>query len=215
MDEKANKGKEVKEEVAQETPKNPERRSLLKAGVVLGAAGIGGALGLKATDIEAAGKTGNLSAHVGPGDLDDYYGFWSGGHSGEIRIMGIPSGRELKRIPVFNYDAAYGWGTTNFSKSLLGDKRSGDTHHVHLSYNDGIYDGKYAFVNDKAQARLARIRLDTFVTDTITEIPNAQGTHGIFPSRNKLDAVYCNSEFRIPLPNDGKDMLDPKKYGAL
>ncbi len=53
------------------------------------------------------------------------------------------------------------------------------------------------------------------MTDAITEIPNAQGTHGIFPSRHTLDGVYCNSEFRIPLPNDGRDVKDPTKYGAL
>ncbi len=190
---------------------NEQRRSFLKASVFAGIAGTGSALGLVPTLAHA--KSG--SPHVPPGDLDDYYGFWSGGHSGEVRVLGIPSARELKRIPVFNYDAAYGWGTTNFSKSLLKGKLSGDTHHVHLSYKNGTYDGKYAFVNDKAQARLARIRLDMFVTDKITDIPNCQGTHGIFPSRNKLDAVYCNSEFRNPLPNDGRDMDDPKKYGAL
>ena len=180
------------------------RRTVLGAGALAGIIGAGTALGLKIPRADAQEKTGRLSAEVKPGELDEYYGFWSGGHSGEVRVLGIPSGRELKRIPVFNYDAAYGWGTTNISKSLIGDKRSGDTHHVHLSYQDGTYDGRYGFVNDKAQARLARIRLDHFVVDAITSIPNAQGTHGIFPSRHKLDAVYCNSEFRIPLPNDGR-----------
>jgi len=156
-----------------------------------------------------------ISIEVKPGELDKYYGFWSGGQSGEVRILGIPSMRELKRIPVFNYDCTYGWGITNFSKKLLGNYTVGDTHHAHLSYNNGTYDGKYLFCNDKSQGRLARIRLDVMETDSIISIPNTQGTHGIFPSRNKLNAVYCNSEFRIPLPNDGRDLRNPKKYVSL
>ena len=192
------------------------RRFVLGSGAAVGIAGLGAAVGLATSDKTARAASGKgQSTEVKPGELDRYYGFWSGGQSGEIRVLGIPSGRELKRIPVFNYDSAYGWGTTNFSKSLLKGKNSGDTHHVHLSYKNGTYDGRYAFVNDKAQGRLARIRLDMMVTDAITEIPNSQGTHGIFPSRHKLDAVYCNSEFRIPQPNDGRDLKDPKKYGAL
>ncbi len=160
-------------------------------------------------------KSHASNAEVGPGKLDDYYGFWSGGQSGEIRILGIPSMRELKRIPVFNRDAATGWGATDFSKKLLKGTQSGDTHHVHLSYDKGTYDGRYVFVNDKSQARLARVNIKTMETDKIVDIPNAQGTHGIFPQRHKTGLVFCNSEFRTPLPNDGRDLDDPKKYAAL
>ncbi|MFC1747644.1 TAT-dependent nitrous-oxide reductase [Pseudomonadota bacterium] len=196
----------------------PSRRDFFKIAAT-GMAGVGavsfGILPFGEGGEAQASSDDGPKEHVGPGELDEYYGFWSGGQSGEVRIIGIPSGRELKRIPVFNWDAAYGWGTTNYSKSQMKGKISGDTHHVHLSYKNGTYDGKYGFVNDKAQARLARIRLDMMVTDKIVDIPNSSGTHGIFPSRNKLDAVYCNSEFRTPLPNDGRDMDDPTKYGCL
>jgi nitrous-oxide reductase len=164
---------------------------------------------------KAAPAAKGLKAHVNPGELDDYYGFWSGGQSGEIRMLGIPSMRELKRIPVFNRESATGWGATDFSKKLLGGKHSGDTHHVHLSYNNGTYDGRYIYVNDKASARLARVRIATMEVDKVVDIPNSQGTHGIFPQRHKTGLVLCNSEFRTPQPNDGRDMTDPKKYGGM
>lgn len=165
--------------------------------------------------VNAAPKKKEISHHVKPGELDQYYGFWSGGQSGEVRVIGVPSMREIKRIPVFNYDCTYGWGITNYSKKLMKGYTIGDTHHMHLSYNNGIYDGKFGFINDKSTARLARIRLDVMETDAITKIPYSQGTHGIFPSRHKLDAVFCNAEFRTPLPNDGRDLNNPKKYVAM
>ncbi len=158
---------------------------------------------------------GAASTEVAPGELDEYYGFWSGGQSGEVRILGIPSMRELKRIPVFNRDSATGHGLTDFTKQLLGGPGAGDTHHVHLSYHGGTYDGRYIFVNDKLNARLARIRIDTMECEHIVDIPNSQGTHGIFPQRHHTGYVFCNSEFRTPLPNDGSDLTDPSKYGAL
>ncbi|MGE0324745.1 MAG: TAT-dependent nitrous-oxide reductase [Polyangiaceae bacterium] len=203
----------------------PARREFLTAGLALGAAaalsaceeqaGTGGASAKPGGSAAPAGE-GHLSIEVKPGQLDEYYGFWSGGQSGEIRIMGVPSMRELKRIPVFNRDSATGWGQTDFSKALLRGQASGDTHHVHLSYKDGTYDGRYIFVNDKAGARLARVDIQTMEVDKIVDIPNSQGTHGIFPQRHKTGLVVCNSEFRTPMPNDGSgDQADAKSYGAL
>ena len=79
----------------------------------------------------------------------------------------------------------------------------------------GTYDGRYVYVNDKANARLARVRCDIMEVDAITDIPNSQGTHGIFPQRHKTGLVLCNAEFRTPQPNDGRDLDDPKAYGAM
>ena len=193
------------------------RRAFLTGGALIGAgASIAAMTSCKPGSKAGTGaKNDSHAGGIAPGQLDDYYGFWSGGQSGEIRIVGVPSMRELKRIPVFNRDAATGWGATDFSKELLGGKMSGDTHHVHLSYTDGTYDGRYVFVNDKSQARLARVNIKTMETDKIVDIPNAQGTHGIFPQRHKTGLVMCNSEYRTPLPNDGRDMMDPTKYAAL
>ncbi|MBC7860487.1 MAG: nitrous-oxide reductase, partial [Burkholderiaceae bacterium] len=183
-----------------------------------------------AASASAKAAGGELGHEVQPGQLDDYYHFSSGGHSGEARIMGIPSGRTLRRIPVFNIDPMVGWGITNESKAIMGTKAdgslkytTGDTHHVHGSYKDGTYDGRWLFINDKIHSRLARIRMDTMETDKITELPNVMGMHGIFPDKrdpvdekiNYTTRVFCGAEFHIPLPNDGRDLADPSKWGCL
>lgn len=219
-------------------PEDPTRRSFFSKAALAGVAGAGLSMGLSACKGQAPAVAGNAvssaSAHgggeVAPGQLDDYYSFSSGGHSGEVRVYGIPSGRLFKRIPVFNTDALVGWGITNESKKILGTKAdgslrytTGDTHHVHMSYKDGVYDGRYMFVNDKIHGRLARIRLDTMECDKITELPNVQGFHGTFPDKrdpvdekiNYTTRVFCGSEFHIPQPNDGRDLDDPSKYSCL
>ncbi len=167
------------------------------------------------TQHQAAG--GSARTKVLPGELDDYYGFFSGGHSGEVRVVGLPSMRELKRIPVFNYDSGSGWGITNESQAMLKGKYVGDTHHVQGSYTNGTYNGKYLWVNDKANNRLARIRVDLLETDTIIDIPHAQGCHGLFPQRYpETEWVILNSEFRTPVVNDGRgDMLNADTYGGV
>ena len=168
------------------------------------------------------------NVHLKPGELDTYYGLWSGGHTGDMRVLGLPSGRELLRIPCFVPDALVGWGITNESKAVMGTKPDGhlrytvgDTHHTHASYKDGNYDGRYAWINDKINSRIARIRLDYFVCDKITQLPNVQGFHGIFPDKrdpvdqaiNYTTRVFCGGEFSIPLPNAGIE--DSSKYRSL
>src|SRR5262245_2958014 len=39
--------------------------------------------------------------YIAPGDLDEYYLFASGGHSGQVYVYGVPSMRHLSTIPVF------------------------------------------------------------------------------------------------------------------
>ncbi len=203
------------------------RRKFLGAAGAVGAAGITGVAGLAATVMtpdafaraakdaqDEFGKT-----HVKPGDLDEYYGFWSGGQSGEVRIMGVPSMREIMRIPVFNIDSATGWGLTNESKRIKGDSAhfpNGDLHHPHMSMKDGRYDGKYIFVNDKANSRVARIRCDVMKCDKMLTVPNSQAIHGLRVQKVPYTKYFfCNSEFRIPHPNDGRDINDPAKYFTM
>ena len=191
--------------------KGLSRRGFLGASAMTGAAvaatAFGGAVMSRETWAQAV-KDAQAKIHVGPGELDTYYGFWSGGHQGEVRVLGVPSMRELMRIPVFNVDSATGWGLTNESKAILGDSArfaNGDCHHPHLSMTDGKYDGKYLFINDKANSRVARIRIDIMKTDKITTVPNVQAIHGLRLQKVPYTKyVFCNAEFIIPHPNDGK-----------
>ena len=199
------------------------RRGFLGATAVTGAT-LAGATAIGSSVMSrdtwaAAVKEAKNKAQVGPGELDDYYCFLSGGHQGEVRVMGLPSMRELMRIPVFNMDGAVGWGITNESKAVLGESAkfmNGDCHHPHISMTDGSYDGKYLFINDKANTRVARIRLDIMKCDKITTIPNVQSIHGLRLQKVPYTKyVFCNAEFIIPHPNDGTniDNLDAaEKY---
>ena len=196
-----------------------------------GAAGVGGALTLSGATATAARAEG-LNHEVKPGELDEYYVFVSGGQSGEIRVVGLPSMRELMRIPVYNRCSATGWGLTNESRKVLTDGllpqtreflstrggvyHNGDLHHPHPSFTDGTYDGRYLFANDKANTRVCRIRLDVMKCDKIIELPNQHTVHGLRVQKYpKTGYVFCNGEDRVPIPNDGKILDDTKQYHAV
>jgi nitrous-oxide reductase len=130
--------------------------------------------------------TAALKTFMPSGEHDEYVLFSSGGHSGQLHVIGVPSMRLLKTIGVFTPEPWQGWGYGNQSieEVLAGGDVDGnpvlwaDTHHPALSETEGDYDGEFVFINDKANARVAVIDLRDFETKQILKNPVAINDHG-------------------------------------
>jgi nitrous-oxide reductase len=146
--------------------------------------------------------------YVAPGDLDEYYMFASGGHSGQVYVYGVPSMRHLSTIPVFAPYSATGYGYDDESKAMLGGLTWGDVHHPSLSETGGDYDGRWLFVND-INGRVARIDLRDFKTKQILgPIPNISGNHaGAFITPNS-EYSFMASRFSAPVPRTNAVSID-------
>ena len=111
------------------------------------AAAIAEARGLTPEDVTAALKT-----YTPTGVHDEYIMFASGGHSGQVYVIGLPSMRILKQIAVFTPEPwqGYGYGAEG-SMEILADGAAGDnqltwgdSHHPALSETGGDYDGQWS-----------------------------------------------------------------------
>lgn len=151
------------------------------------------------------------ATYVPPGQKDEYYLFYSGGHSGQVFVAGIPSMRHIATIPVFAPYPGTGYGFDEETKHMLGDYTWGDVHHPGLSQKDGLYDGRWLFVNDNANNRVARIDLRDFKTKQILgPIPNSSGNHGSSFVTENTEYLLVATRFATPLPK-GR-YADPANY---
>lgn len=164
------------------------------------------------------GEQAVSGAFVPPGKKDEYYMFASGGHSGQVYVIGVPSLRRIRTIPVFSRDSATGYGWDEESKKMHGGYTWGDVHHPALSETDGEYDGRFLYVNDNANNRAAMIDLKTFTTKQILgPIPNIMGPHSAaFVTPN---TEYFMMATRFSVPMGGKyaslDKYSEEYHGAL
>lgn len=158
---------------------------------------------------------------VAPGELDTHLGFWSAGPFGGVWVVGIPSMRILREIPVFQQSAAYGWGFDPESHAMLQGTMAdpsrpswGDTHHPMLSKTGGNYDGRFLYINDLANSRIAKIDLKLFKTVSVKRIPNIQGVHGIGVHAD-TKYVFATGNFEIPNHLNPKANQDRKFQTAV
>ncbi|HEX3302556.1 MAG TPA: twin-arginine translocation signal domain-containing protein, partial [Thermomicrobiales bacterium] len=161
---------------------------------------IANARGLTPQDMTAALKT-----YVPSGKLDEYYIFASGGHGGQVLVIGVPSMRLLKVIGVFTPEPWQGYGFDDGSKSVLANGGMNgktltwaDTHHPGLSETNGEYDGQFLFINDKANSRLAVIDLRDFETKQIVKNPISIDDHG-FCVTPDTEYVLEGAQYATPL----------------
>ena len=158
----------------------------------------------------SAANTGAMSndaasqVYVAPGEHDEFYGFFSGGFSGQLGVYGIPSGRLLKVIPVFAVDAEKGYGFNEETKPMLNTTFGfipwDDAHHPELSQTAGETDGRWIFINGNNTPRVARIDLSTFETAEIIEIPNSSGNHSSPFTTENTEYVVAGTRFGVPYP---------------
>jgi nitrous-oxide reductase len=175
--------------------------------------------GMTPDDVYAAVKT-----YMPSGKTDDYIMLSSGGQSGQVYVIGVPSMRILKEIAVFTPQSWQGYGYGGTSDDILkggfmpdgSEIKWGDTHHPNISETNGEYDGEFVFINDKANARLAVISLRDFETKQIVKNPNTISDHGGAFVTPNTEYVVEGPQYGVPLGGEYATVDEYKeKYRGL
>jgi nitrous-oxide reductase len=161
-----------------------------------------------------------LKVFVPPGRFDDFVMVTSGGHRGTVILIGIPSMRVLKEIPVYAPDAWEGWAQGDVASKAILENGSfapglptltwGDLHHPQISMTNGKYDGEWVAVSDKAAGRVGIISMRDLKTKSIFKTPNANSDHhAVFTDNSEY--LVQNAFFPAPL-GASKDFAPLEEY---
>ncbi|HZW11485.1 MAG TPA: Sec-dependent nitrous-oxide reductase [Phycisphaerales bacterium] len=166
---------------------------------------------LNVDDLIAAAKT-----YTPSGRHDEYVLFASGGQSGQVFAIGVPSMRLLRSIAVFTPESWQGYGFAGDNDSVLESLKIdgklnawGDTHHPALSETKGDYDGQFLFIGDKANARLGVIDLRDWETKQIVKNPLTISDHGAAFVTPDTDYVIEGGQYATVL---GYGYAPPEEY---
>lgn len=169
-------------------------------------------LGIKSckptTNQNAANGDGGTQAYVAPGQYDEFYNIVSGGFNGQMSVVGLPSGRVLRIVPVFSLQPENGYGFSENSKAMLNTSHGfvpwDDLHHISISQTKGEHDGRWAFGNANNTPRVGRVNLTTFETEEIIEIPNSGGNHSSPFITENTEYVVASTRFSVPIGDDAQ-----------
>lgn len=146
--------------------------------------------------------------YVPPGQHDEFYNIISGGFNGQMSVVGLPSGRVFKILPVFSVNPENGYGFSEETKPMLNTSQGfvpwDDLHHIALSTTNAEHDGRWAFGNANNTPRIARVDLSSFETVEILEIPNCAGNHSSPFITANTEYVVASSRFSIPIGKDNE-----------
>lgn len=160
--------------------------------------------GLNAEDVLSATKT------YTPDNLkDEYVALNSGGQAGNLPMYTIPSMRMLKYVPTNTRQPYSGFGYSEETWGLMKDGFIdgqellwGDTHHIGFSETDGLYNGKWATINDKANPRIYVYDLNDWHVKQVVNSPVYRSNHG--GAFFTPDSRYIMEAAQYPAPFDRK-----------
>ena len=160
--------------------------------------------GLNAHDVLSAAKT-----YTPDNIKDEYVTVNSGGQEGNLPMYTVPSMRMLKYLPINTRQPYTGFGYSEETMDLMKDGFIdgqeilwADTHHPGFSETEGVYNGKWGVINDKANPRLFVFDLKDFQGKQTVQNPIYRSNHGgcFFTP----DSKYFMEAAQYPSPMDRK-----------
>ena len=160
--------------------------------------------GLNADDILSAVKT------YTPDNLkDEYVALNSGGQEGNLPMYTVPSMRMLKYVPLNTRQPYSGFGYSEETYGLMEDGFIegaeilwGDTHHPGFSETEGVYNGKWGVINDKANPRMYVYDLNDWHVKQVVNSKIFRSNHG--GAFFTPDSRYVMEASQYPSPMDWK-----------
>ncbi|MCM2348794.1 MAG: Sec-dependent nitrous-oxide reductase [Bacteriovoracaceae bacterium] len=140
------------------------------------------------------------------GKEDEFLCVNSGGQAASAILYGVPSMRIYKYVPTAAHDPASGYMHDLQTRAMVRKGRMidsqelswADTHHPAFSETNGKYDGRYAFLNDKANPRIFVIDLKDFETKQVIHNPIFMSAHGGAFATPNTEYIVEGAQYAAP-----------------